>query len=93
MPVTNKKHLGLAADLDALTGAPAVRKGPPCSIASVLASMDDNAADTLRRILDTATVSSTAIAEVLSEHGRPVTSYTVARHRRRGAANGCRCTR
>ncbi|MFH8466040.1 hypothetical protein [Streptomyces sp. NPDC017991] len=91
--MTNKELVGLAADLDALTKAPAARKGPPCGVASVLAAVDNDAAETLRRILDTSTISSTAIAEVLGEHGRSVTSYTVARHRRRGAANGCRCTR
>ncbi|MFG2141839.1 hypothetical protein [Streptomyces sp. NPDC048650] len=91
--MTNKELVGLAADLDALTQAPAARKGPPCSVGSVLASVDEETAATLHRILDTRTVSSTAIAEVLSQHGRAVTSYTVARHRRRGDANGCRCAR
>ncbi|MEU3652837.1 hypothetical protein AB0E67_08280 [Streptomyces sp. NPDC032161] len=91
--MTNKELVGLAADLDALTQAPAVRKGPPCSVGSVLTSVDEETTEVLRRILDTRTVSSTAIAEVLSQHGQAVTSYTVARHRRRGEANGCRCPR
>lgn len=88
-----KQLVGLAADLDALTAAPPARKGPPCSVGTVLASADEETVATLRRILDTRTVSATAIAEVLSQHGRAVTSYTVARHRRRGEANGCRCAR
>lgn len=88
-----KQLVGLAADLDALTEVPAARKGPPCSVGAVLATADEETATTLRRILDTRTVSSTGIAEVLSQHGQMVTSYTVARHRRRGEANGCRCTR
>lgn len=88
-----KQLVGLAADLDALTDGPTARKGPPCSVGTVLATADTETAATLRRILDTPTVSSTSIAEVLSQHGQAVTSYTVARHRRRGEANGCRCTR
>ncbi|MFG2865466.1 hypothetical protein [Streptomyces sioyaensis] len=91
--MTNKELVGLAADLDALTDAPAARKGPPCSVGTVLASVDEETVATLHRILDTRTVSSTAIAEVLNQHGREVTSYTVARHRRRGEPNGCRCAR
>ncbi|MGG7574096.1 hypothetical protein [Streptomyces sirii] len=85
--------VGLAADLNALTEAPAARKGPPCSVGAALTSVEEDTAATLRRILDTRTVSSTAIADVLSQHGRMVTAYTVARHRRRGEANGCRCAR
>ncbi|AKN68758.1 hypothetical protein QR97_02125 [Streptomyces sp. PBH53] len=91
--MTDQEVAGLAADLDALTGAPAARKGPPCSVRVILDTADGTTADTLRRILDTPNISSTAIAEVLSQHGRTVTSHTVARHRRRGQANGCRCTR
>ncbi|MFK0295644.1 hypothetical protein ACIQU6_34970 [Streptomyces sp. NPDC090442] len=89
----SRELVGLAADLNALTTAPAARKGPPCSVGSVLASVSAETAATLLRILDTRTISSTAIAEVLSQHGKAITSSTVARHRRRGAANGCRCAR
>ncbi|MER5301312.1 hypothetical protein ABT039_17820 [Streptomyces lasiicapitis] len=91
--MTDKELVGLAADLDALTEAPAARKGPPCSVGAVLTSVGEETAATLHRILNTPAVSSTAIAEVLSHHGRAVTAYTVARHRRRGEANGCRCAR
>ncbi|WP_328333347.1 hypothetical protein [Streptomyces sp. NBC_00455] len=91
--MTEKKPVGLAADLEALVRAPGARKGPPCSVGVVLTSVDEDTAAMLGRILGTSTVSATAIADVLSQHGRSVTSYTVARHRRRGAANGCRCTR
>ncbi|MFZ3557205.1 hypothetical protein [Streptomyces sp. BH055] len=91
--MTNKELVGLAADLEALTRAPGARKGPPCSVGVVLASVDEDTAAMLTRILDTLTVSATAIADVLSQHGRHVTSYTVARHRRRGDSNGCRCPR
>ncbi|MFI1012659.1 hypothetical protein [Streptomyces sp. NPDC020965] len=83
----------LVADLDALTEVEPARKGPPCTVGAVLTRVDEDTAAALHRILDTPTVTATAIAEVLSRHGRTVTSYTVARHRRRGNANGCRCPR
>ncbi|MGI5337664.1 hypothetical protein ACQEVS_09835 [Streptomyces sp. CA-181903] len=89
--MTHKELAGLAADLDALTEAPATRKGPPCSVAVALASVDEETAATLCRTLDTPTIPSTAIAAVLSQHGRAITAYTVARHRRRGEVTGCRC--
>ncbi|MYW67145.1 hypothetical protein GTY65_24200 [Streptomyces sp. SID8379] len=79
--------------MEALTRAPGTRKGPPCTVGGVLASVDEDTAAMLGRILDTPTVTSTAIADVLSQHGQQVTSYTVARHRRRGDSNGCRCPR
>ncbi len=69
------------------------RKGPPCTVGAALSSIAPETAETLRRILDTATVTSTAIAAVLSQHGPAVASNTVARHRRRGQPNGCRCPR
>ncbi|MFD7334920.1 IPT/TIG domain-containing protein [Streptomyces violascens] len=87
------QHVGLAGELDALTYAPAVPRGPLCGVGALLAATDQATAATLRRVLDTPGVSATAIAEVLDQHGRAVTAYTVARHRRRGEANGCRCAR
>ncbi|MFI6686608.1 IPT/TIG domain-containing protein [Streptomyces sp. NPDC050485] len=87
-----KQFVGMTAKLEALTDAPAPRKGPPCSVGAFLAETDQETAATLRRILDTPTVPATAIATVLSQHGHAITAYTVARHRRRSEANGCRCT-
>lgn len=83
----------LAAELDALTTVPAAPRGPRCSVGTLLDAADDKAAASLRKVLDTATVSATSIAETLSRYGDPITAYTVNRHRRRGAPNGCRCER
>ncbi|MBT2395241.1 hypothetical protein [Streptomyces sp. ISL-100] len=91
--MSESQSAGLVAGLEALLDAPPTRKGPPCTVGTVLASVDGETGAALRRILGTPEVSSTAIAEVLNQHGREVTSYTVARHRRRGAAHGCRCAR
>ncbi|GHG80248.1 hypothetical protein [Streptomyces griseocarneus] len=49
--MADKELVGLAGDLDALTEAPATRKGPPCSVTAVLASVDTETAAALRRIL------------------------------------------
>ncbi|MEU8540903.1 IPT/TIG domain-containing protein [Streptomyces sp. NPDC048717] len=87
----NNEFDGLGAELAALPTTPATRKGPPCTVGAVLSSVTPEAADTLRRILDTATVTSAAIAAVLSQHGPAIAANTVARHRRRGEPTGCRC--
>lgn len=88
-----KQRTGLAADLDALTSVPATPRGPQCSVGAFLDDADSDVAASLRAVLDLKSVSSVAIAEALSRHGDPVTAWTVSRHRRRGAANGCRCPR
>ncbi|MFF9901238.1 hypothetical protein [Streptomyces longispororuber] len=88
-----KQLIGLAAELDALASAPVAHRGPRCSIGALLKSADADVAATLRAVLDMTNVSAVSIAETLSRHGDPVTAYTVARHRRRGEANGCRCSR
>ncbi|MEU6755992.1 hypothetical protein [Streptomyces sp. NPDC046685] len=81
------------AELQALASAPATRKGPPCSIGAFLARTQPSTADALRIALNTPTIAAKAIADTLARHGETVTAYTVARHRRRGETNGCRCAR
>lgn len=88
-----KQPTGLAGELDALASAPAVVRGPRCSIGVLLENADFDVAMSLRAVLDQTTVSAKAIADALSRHGDPVTANTVARHRRRGESNGCRCER
>ncbi|MEW1700104.1 hypothetical protein ACIQCR_17100 [Streptomyces sp. NPDC093249] len=81
----------LATSLDALALATDARKGPPCTVGMALATLDSETAASLHRALATITITSSAIATVLSQYGAPIASNTVARHRRRGQANGCRC--
>lgn len=88
-----RQPVGLAQELDALTGAPASHRGPRCSVGALLEAADPDVAASLRAVLDTPSVTATAIAETLSRYGDPITAYTVARHRRRGMPNGCRCER
>lgn len=88
-----KQPIGLAEELDALAGAPATHRGPQCSVGAFLAVADDDVAVSLRAALDSDRVTAKAIADTLSRYGDPITAYTVARHRRRGESNGCRCDR
>ncbi|GAA5070980.1 hypothetical protein [Streptomyces similanensis] len=88
-----KQPLGLVHELQALADAPAVIRGPQCSVGALLDAVGPNDADALRGALDNDRVTARAIADVLSRHGDPITAYTVARHRRRGDSNGCRCPR
>ncbi|MEU1273528.1 hypothetical protein [Streptomyces sp. NPDC005799] len=88
-----KQLIGLAAELDALTTVPAAQRGPRCSVGTLLEAADVDVAASLRTVLDTPSVSAKSIADALSRHGDPVTAWTVARHRRRGESNGCRCPR
>lgn len=88
-----KQPTGLVAELDALADAPAAPRGPKCTVGALLEAAGPDVAASLRAALDQAQVSSKAIADTLSRHGDPITAYTVARHRRRGESNGCRCER
>ncbi|MCD9904624.1 hypothetical protein LUR56_40130 [Streptomyces sp. MT29] len=88
-----KQPLGLADELAALAAAPTPQRGPQCSVGAFLAVADETVAASLRTALDTDRVSARAIADTLSRYTEPVTAYTVARHRRRGQSNGCRCKR
>lgn len=88
-----KQPLGLAHELQALADAPAPPRGPQCSVGAFLDAADADDAAALRQALDNDRITSRAIADILSRHGSPITAYTVARHRRRGKSNGCRCKR
>ncbi|MFJ4880058.1 hypothetical protein ACIP93_33290 [Streptomyces sp. NPDC088745] len=88
-----KQPLGLAHELAALADAPAPHRGPQCSVGILLKAAGPDVAASLRAVLETTSVSATAIAETLSRYGTTVTAYTVNRHRRRGKPNGCRCER
>jgi hypothetical protein len=87
---------GLVSDLEALAGEQSQRRGPECTVGAILgrlAGTDPDAAAALGKALDDPRIGGTRIATVLAGHGNLVQSGTVARHRRRGAPNGCRCPR
>lgn len=83
---------GLITALDALAAAPPPRKGPLCTIALILGALDESAAAKLREVLDSP-VAAPQVADALTRSGHAVQAPAVARHRRRGASNGCRCPR
>lgn len=90
---THDVAAGLADDLAALSSAPRHRPGPPCGMQTILAGLEEKAATSLQALIDDVQVSASSLSKVLSEHGLRVSPQSVARHRRRGLHNGCRCDR
>lgn len=84
---------GLDSALTRLMQEPDRPRGPRCTVGIILAGIDAATAEKLNRLLDNASVTSTRIADALTGNGHPVQAPAVARHRRRGASNGCRCAR
>ncbi|MFF4276132.1 hypothetical protein [Streptomyces sp. NPDC001536] len=83
---------GLMGALNQLTDQPPAPRGPRCTVSTILEVLDEDTAQKLRTLLDAPGISATQIANALSDNGHRVQAPAVARHRRRGASNGCRCT-
>ncbi|AWI33268.1 hypothetical protein DDW44_30765 [Streptomyces tirandamycinicus] len=79
--------------LTRLVEEPAGPRGPQCTVGAILDLLDPPAAKKVCEVLDTAAISATQIADALTGSGHPVRAPAVARHRRRGGSNGCRCPR
>ncbi|MFD4933411.1 hypothetical protein [Streptomyces virginiae] len=84
---------GLIAALSRLTDTPPALRGPRCTLGTILDRLDMDTALKVRSVLDNPTISSTLIADTLTDSGHRVQAPAVARHRRRGGSNGCRCMR
>ncbi|MEU5181142.1 hypothetical protein AB0G49_13930 [Streptomyces longwoodensis] len=84
---------GLTSALSRLMEEPDRPRGPRCTVGIILAALDTTTAQKLNQLLDSPAVTSTRIADALTRNGHPVQAPAVARHRRRGASNGCRCER
>jgi hypothetical protein len=84
---------GLIAALAQLAEAPSAPRGPRCTVGIILDELDASTAQKVRDVLDTPAISSTQIADTLIGSGHQVQAPAVARHRRRGGSNGCRCPR
>ncbi|WP_234445158.1 hypothetical protein [Streptomyces rimosus] len=84
---------GLIAALTQLSDAPPAPRGPRCTVGAILDALDAATAQKVRDVLDTRDISATQIADTLTASGHRVQAPAVARHRRRGASNGCRCPR
>ncbi|RSS97273.1 hypothetical protein EF903_01625 [Streptomyces sp. WAC05292] len=79
--------------LTQLVEAPAGPRGPRCTVGTILDTLDADTTRKVREVLDNPGISSTQIADVLTGSGHRVQAPAVARHRRRGGSNGCRCPR
>lgn len=84
--------------LDAAMSAPAVKKGPDCTMGAAMSRMPDDTRDRVLRVLmerreDGTMVSTSVIADILMAAGYPVKQEAVMRHRRTmlGRSNGCAC--
>ncbi|MFF0754399.1 hypothetical protein [Streptomyces sp. NPDC004267] len=84
---------GLDTALTQLLTEPEPPRGPRCTVGTILDSLDDETAAKFRTVLDNPAVTATRIADTLTSGGHRVQAPAVARHRRRGASNGCRCPR
>lgn len=84
---------GLGAALARLLEEPDTPKGPRCTVGAILDTLDTATAAKVRSVLDNPAVTSTRIADTLTDSGHRVQAPAVSRHRRRGASNGCRCSR
>ncbi|MFC7912274.1 hypothetical protein ACWDRX_25140 [Streptomyces nigra] len=88
-----KQIVGLAAELDALSDEPPLRRGPECSVGAFAAALGEADAAALNTALESSRITAKGIADTISRHGDPVSAFTVSRHRRRGESHGCRCPR
>lgn len=83
--------------LDELDAAAPLLAGPVCGVTTAverIASESEDLAGKVRQRVDDERVPATAVAEILTARtGVKLSSQTVRRHRRRGTASGCRCTR
>jgi hypothetical protein len=68
-------------------------RGPRCTVGTILDTFDAETAAKFRDVLDNPTITATRIADTLNSSGHRIQAPAVARHRRRGASNGCRCPR
>jgi hypothetical protein len=84
---------GLGTALTRLLEEPDPPRGPRCTVGAILDTLDADTAAKVRSVLDNPAVTATRIANTLTSSGYRVQAPAVARHRRRGASNGCRCPR
>lgn len=69
------------------------RPGPKCAFAKVVATLPPATAAKITAAADDDTNSSAELADILISAGFDISAFSVARHRRRGQSNGCRCPR
>ena len=65
-------------------------KGPPCSMAAIIAALDTADLAALNHALNNPGATSAAITRALQMEGHKVTVFTLNRHRKGGCACGTR---
>jgi hypothetical protein len=79
--------MGARPSLDEFEAENTGSRGTPCTIATVIETLDVEHAQRLQSALDAKHIQHAAIARVLTKWGHRVTAATVGRHRRQL----CRC--
>lgn len=68
------------------------RPGPKCAVRKVMAQLPPATASKVKKAIDDDSNTSSEIADILITAGFDISAFSVARHRRRGQSNGCRCS-
>ena len=61
---------------------PKIRKGPPCTVCSLLSALPDDEATALRRLLSDRSIRYSTLADALRGEGHDFSGYTLSRHAR-----------
>lgn len=84
----------LETALDTFRSTPRTRRpGPKCAFAKVIDNLPAETAAKVSSAVDDENNAASELAELLIAAGFDISAFSVARHRRRGQANGCRCPR
>jgi len=65
--------------------------GSTCSVAILLAAIDETERDEIAQVLDDPAWKSTAITRALNKRGHEIKPDPISRHRRRFDGTGCAC--
>lgn len=92
MPATPNDDAEFFAAVENLNSEP-LRKGPPCSVGTMLDALPADRAAAIRSLIDNPELYGSKVAEFLAKHGgaRPAKASAILRHRKRHAGGGCGC--
>lgn len=87
--MTKKKSL--IDSINDLKANPPIRQGYHCKVYRILQELNDDDRQALNDLIDNSTVSASAVARLLNDHGYQIKDATIGKHRRRFQGSGCRC--
>ena len=85
------KSKSLIDSINDLKANPPIRQGYHCKVYRILQELNDGDRQALNDLIDNSTVSASAVARLLNEHGHEIKDATIGKHRRRFQGSGCRC--